>query len=273
MKENALNILNKIENELKQLRIKLRQMKTEKVYRIAEQQFTRQICTNWFENAEPILLKFGVSNDIRKKYHNMFTTLLQLSIKPSCRTTYLKILDEILQNFRDDMFVPIMKSADQITSVIHLEKILENATEEEKDYLNEALGCASRGFYRASIVLGWNAAIYRIHKIIEKLGFNEFNKKTEEMKSITEGRFKRFKKSFTVHSLSDLRATVFDNELLWVLEYWGLIDSNQHDRLSICLTMRNNSAHPGEAPITEENLASFYSDLKTIIFDNPRFKF
>jgi hypothetical protein len=111
-----------------------------------------------------------------------------------------------------------------------------------------------------------------MHKVIEKLGFDEFNKKSEEMKNINEGRFKRFKKSFNIHSLSELRATVFDNDLLWVLEYWGLIDSNQHDRLSACFTLRNNSAHPGEAPITEENLASFYSDLKNIVFDNPKFK-
>jgi hypothetical protein len=35
--------------------------------------------------------------------------------------------------------------------------------------------------------------------------------------------------------------------------------------------MRNNAAHPGEARLTSENLASFYSDIKTIIFDNPNF--
>jgi hypothetical protein len=92
------------------------------------------------------------------------------------------------------------------------------------------------------------------------------------MKSKCEGRFKRFQKSFGVNSLSELRATVFDTDLLWVLEYWELIDANQHERLSICFTMRNNAAHPGEAPITDVNLASAFSDLKNIIFDNPKFK-
>jgi len=91
------------------------------------------------------------------------------------------------------------------------------------------------------------------------------------MKNIKDGRFRRFNKSFKIQSLNELRATVFDNDLLWVLEYWGLIDNNQHERLSICFTMRNNCAHPGEAPLTEENLASFYSDIKIIIFNNPKF--
>jgi hypothetical protein len=51
----------------------------------------------------------------------------------------------------------------------------------------------------------------------------------------------------------------------------GLIDKNQNDRLNICFVMRNNAAHPGETRLTSENLASFYSDIKTIIFDNPNF--
>ena len=51
-----------------------------------------------------------------------------------------------------------------------------------------------------------------------------------------------------------------------------LIDSNQHARLFSCFELRNHSAHPGEAPITEYNLASFFSDLNQIIFKNAKFK-
>jgi len=147
-----------------------------------------------------------------------------------------------------------------------------NVTEEEADYLTESINCARHGYLRASAVLAWNAAVHRMHTVVEKQGFEQFNKKTEEMKKIRQGRFKRFGKSFNVKSLSELRAAVFDNDLLWILEYCGLIDSNEHDRLSSCFTMRNNCAHPGEAPLTEENLASIFSDLKGIIFDNADFK-
>jgi hypothetical protein len=87
------------------------------------------------------------------------------------------------------------------------------------------------------------------------------------MKMKTKGRYKRFPKSFDIGSLAELQ-TVFDTDILWIIEYWGLIDTNEHDRLEICFTMRNNAAHPGEAPITEPNLLSFYSDLKTMVFDN-----
>ena len=38
------------------------------------------------------------------------------------------------------------------------------------------------------------------------------------------------------------------------------------------LPQGSNSAHPGEAPVSPENLASFYSDLKLMVFDSPKFK-
>ena len=197
--------------------------------------------------------------------------MLSLTVSYPLKSTYLTCIDDIFLNIRKEILLTVMTHSEKILSVQNLSKILENITEEEREYLKEALGCAERKYFRASVVMGWNAAMNRVHKVIEKNGFDEFNKKTEEMKNVKEGRFKRFNKSFNVHSLSELR-NVFDNDILWILEYWNLIDSNQHDRLSTCFTMRNNCAHPGEAPLTEENLASFYSDLKIIIFDNPKFK-
>lgn len=270
-KEEALALLNAIEDSSKRLRAEIRLTKAKNINRKTTKDSAAKICNMWFEQLEPSLAQFGVPDDIRKKYHDLFTSLLQLAIRNSYKATYLKALEETTRDFKDDLFVVVMKSAGRTVSVTHLTKILGSATKEEKDYLNEALGCASQKFFRASVVLGWCAAVHRMHKIVEKLGFDEFNRKSEEMKTAG-GRFKRWNKSFVTHSISDLRLTVFDNDLLWVMEFWGLIDGNQHERLSICFTMRSNSAHPGEAPITEDNLASFYSDLKAFVFDNPKFK-
>jgi hypothetical protein len=271
-KEDALANIEAVEDTAKKLKTEIQQVKGENVYREPTKIAVRELCNKWFEEIDPVLPRFGVSDETKKKYHDRFSSLLELAIKPSRKATYVKILSQIITTLRDDLILTVSKSAGQIVSTAHLAKILENATEDEKDYLNEALGCAGSAFFRASVVLGWCAAVHRMHKTVERLGFDEFNKKSEEMNKIADGRFKRFKKSFNVHSLSELRATVFDSDLLWAPEYWGLIDANQHDRLSICFTMRNNSGHPGEAPITEDNLASFYSDLKSFVFDNPKFK-
>ncbi|MEM2997576.1 MAG: hypothetical protein QW542_01350 [Thermoproteota archaeon] len=270
-KQNAIDNLNSLKRNLAELEMNLRKVKSTHISKELKSS-VQNLAKKWFEEVEPVIQRY-ISEEVKAKYHDFFTTLLKFSLKKSIRkNSCLKLIDEIIHDLEEDILIPILKSTGQVLAITHLSKILENTNEEEEEYLNEALGCAANGFFRASIVLAWNAAVHRMHKVVEKLGFDEFNQKSVDMKNINEGRFKRFKKSFNIHSLSELRSTVFDNDLLWVLEYWGLIDSNQHDRLSLCLTMRNNSAHPGEAPITEENLVSFYSDLKNIVFCNPKFR-
>lgn len=65
---------------------------------------------------------------------------------------------------------------------------------------------------------------------------------------------------------------MFDSDILWIIEGMGWIDANQHTRLRSCFDMRNHSAHPGEAPVTEYNLMSFFSDVDQIVLGNPQFE-
>ncbi len=90
------------------------------------------------------------------------------------------------------------------------------------------------------------------------------------MAAATTGRFKRFSKAANITSIGELRE-YFDGDMLWVLEGMGLLESNQNTRLRACYEMRCQCSHPGEAPITEYNLLSFFSDIDQIIFKNPKF--
>jgi len=86
------------------------------------------------------------------------------------------------------------------------------------------------------------------------------------MAAKTSGRTKKY----AVDSRSELQR-IFDTDILFILEYLQLIDSNQHARLRHCFDLRNHSAHPGQAPITGENLYSFFSDITQIVLKNPKF--
>ena len=141
----------------------------------------------------------------------------------------------------------------------------------EQEYLSEAVSCAQNRHFRAAIVLGWCATIDRIHRKIEETGFQCFNDKSKQMCNQTRGRYKRFSQNLSITNLSELR-NVFDNNVIWVIEGLGWIDTNQHTRLRSCFDMRNHCAHPGEAPITEYNLLSFFSDIDVIVLSNEKFK-
>ena len=55
--------------------------------------------------------------------------------------------------------IKFVESGDKSGKIDDLEKVYENITEEEKEYLVEAIGCAEGGFFRASIVLGWCSGV------------------------------------------------------------------------------------------------------------------
>jgi len=90
------------------------------------------------------------------------------------------------------------------------------------------------------------------------------------MAAATSGRFKKFSSPQRITSISELRE-VFDSNILWILEGMHLIDNNQHTRLRSCFELRCQSGHPGDAPVTEYNLLSFFSDIYEIVLKNPKF--
>jgi hypothetical protein len=70
--------------------------------------------------------------------------------------------------------------------------------------------------------------------------------------------------------MSELQ-TVFDSDLIVILEEMGLIDGNEAARLEICFTYRNQSAHPSAAPIADPNVVAFFSDISAIVLANALF--
>lgn len=230
------------------------------------------LATRWFEYINPILRSTFHFDDVALNiYREPFGKLLELSAgKPSNRVV-LTILESILKSYHANILVPVQKHEILYAKFPSLDKVLVHAVNLEIDYLTEAIECAKLDKRRAAIVLGWCAAINRLHLYIEKEGFAKFNQAALQMFNIQTGRYKRFNKKFDIQNLSDLRMSVFDGDLLWVLEFLGAIDGNQHERLEICFTMRNTSAHPGDSNITEENLLSFFSDIDNLVLANLNF--
>jgi len=213
-----------------------------------------------------------VQPEVVERYSTGFRKLIKLSAPNNQKKSYVTVLAGLTKKFRDELILPQQHSTKGgSASFTVLTQILGKLpNQEENDYLEEAVKCAGQGFLRAGVVLDWCACIDRIHRKIELIGFPPFNIMSSQMASQQQGRFKRFNSVQNISSLSELRM-VFDNVILWVIEGMGLVDSNQHTRLTSCFEMRCQCAHPGEAPITEFNVMSFFSDINEIVLNNAKF--
>lgn len=231
-----------------------------------------QMATPWFDSLEvAIRAHNSVSEEIINKYREQFASILEMATGRPSKSNMEAILQEIRDNISREIIIPIKTTIKQNSQYDGFEEKAKSLSGIEYEYLKEALECAKLGKRRASVILGWSAAISRLQDYVEKSGFQRFNRASVEASAIQSGRYKRFNNKYEIHNLADLRSTVFDSNLLWILEYLGDIDQNQHDRLEICYTMRNTSAHPGEAIMSDENLLSFFSDIYAIILLNTKF--
>ena len=232
-----------------------------------------RLATGWFEKIEPQLrTTMHLDDTTLSKYHDQFGTMAEQSGGYPAKTSVQTILESVLKSYHREVVVPLLKHQVTVNKLPKLDGLLSHVAGLEQDYLAEAIDCANLGKFRASIILAWCAAVGRLHQYIEKDGFDKLNQASRQMCAMTTGRYKRFSSKYEIQNLSDLRMTVFDKQLLWILEYMGAIDGNQHERLGICLTIRDTCAHPGEATISDENLLSFFSDIDTMIFSNSKFQ-
>jgi hypothetical protein len=222
----------------------------------------------WAERVEKELTKFGIDEAISKKYRDGLRKVHSLSSKRNKRTSHQQAIKALQADFHADLLQPVMFHGGADPSEAIKQIIADIPYPDQKGYLEEALRCIEADCKRAAAVLGWSAAMHHIHSKIEEIGFDKFNKKATEMAQ-AKGRFKNFTASAPIDSISDLRE-VQDRRILWVLDGMEIIDSNQRDRLEYGLDMRIQASHPGDAEITLANLESFFSDLSTLVFKNPK---
>ncbi|MEX0708137.1 MAG: hypothetical protein WD078_09260 [Woeseia sp.] len=258
--------------DLKSLR---KDIKSESVSQIAKKSLrdrAEELGSKWFDEISSKLNGIpGVTPELLQKYSTDCAHLIRLSSPNNLKTSYVKTLDRLCKPFRNELILPAQQTGGSPAKAGALDTFFKSlANTEESEYLEEAINCAKSNYFKASVVLGWCACIDRIHRKIEKDGFTKFNVTSSQMASQTKGRYKRFNQTQNVSSIAELRE-VFDTTILWVIEGMGLIDSNQHTRLKSCFDMRCHGAHPGEAPITEYNLLSFFSDIDQIVLSNSSF--
>jgi len=272
MKQEILLKLDLFKKELSGLKKDVTAVPTERINRDAIKRRADSIATMWVEDLRsPLEHKVGLPLDLIEKTAEQMKQLHVLSRPNNLKSSYLRVINATLKGFDNKFVLPIKQSAAEVETILDLEKLVPGmADPDESDYLKEAIECAEHGYKRAAIVLGWCSAIDKIQKKLVLTGLSKFNEASTNVKSQTSGKYKNWKKEFSVSSLAELQA-VFDTDLIVVVEGMELIDSNQAERLRTCFQYRNHSAHPGQAPIEEAHVVAFFADVNAIVLQNEAF--
>jgi hypothetical protein len=272
VKENLLSRLRQFKADLQALRRDIRAVLGERVARRSLRNSAEALATVWVEDLRsPLEHKFRLSEDVVREMSENMKQLHIVSRPSNRKTSYLKILDSVLQGFDDRFILPLQQTATHVESVFDLQKLIPGlADPAESEYLREAVECAQAGYRRAAVVLGWCAAIDRMQRKVLAIGLAAFNAASTKLKAQTSGKFKRWNKECAVSTLGELQA-VFDTDLIIVLEGMDVIEGNQAERLETCFQYRNHGAHPGQAPIEDPHLIAFFTDINSIILTNAAF--
>jgi hypothetical protein len=272
MKQEILERLASFEGRLRELRRAVEATDGERVSRSAVRSEAEALADTWVEELRsPLEHKFGIDPQAIEDMSQLMKRLHVVSRPNNRKSSYVAILKAATSKFKDRFVLPIQQTSYAIESTFDLSKLVAGLSDvDESDYLTEAIACANSGYRRASVVMGWCAAIDRIQRKLQVVGFAAFNAASSKVKAQAAGRYKSWNKEFKIGTLGDLQA-VFDRDLIVVIEAMELIDSNQADRLRSNFEYRNQSAHPGQAPIEDPHLVAFFTDVCSIVLLNPTF--
>lgn len=272
MKEETLIRLDEFEKALRRFKAALLKNKFERINKKEFIDEANRLASIWVEELRsPLEHRFKISSEVILSVSEQVKRLYRLARPNNLKKSYVETLEQILYKFKDRLVLPIQEFSEKIDTVNDLEKLLPSIkNHEESGYLKEAINCAEQGFFRASIVLGWCAAVSRIQTKIINFGFDKFNTTSRAVKAQTKGKNKNWKKEFSITSIAELQE-IFDKDLIVIIEAMSLIDGNESLRLSTCFEYRNQCAHPSQAPIEIPHLIVFFTDILTIVINNPKF--
>jgi hypothetical protein len=272
MKTEILEKLTKFEKDLRDLRKEVKLIPVQTVGSQATRKKAEVLATQWVEELRsPLEHKFKLDAVTITQTSEDMKRLYVLSRPSNLKSSYVAVLDSALDGFKDKFLLPIQQMTVETEGGFDLQKLVAGLSNpDESEYLKEAVDCANAGFKKAAVVMGWCAVIDRLQKKIQVLGYATFNSTSTNMKNQTTGRHKHFNKEFKITTLGELQ-TIFDSDLIRVCEGMQLFDSNECDRLiNVDFMWRNQSAHPGNAPIEDPHVVSFFTDINHMILINPK---
>ena len=152
--------------ELRDFQSNLRNENVSRISKIELKVTAETLAGKWFSDIKPeVTTTETVTPEIISTYDVAFENLLKLAGSNNLKSSYLTTLGDITKPFRATLLTPFIKQPQaSSTSLILLNQILSAIPDpNENEYIKEAIRCAQRSCPRGAVILGWCAAVNRIH--------------------------------------------------------------------------------------------------------------
>ena len=143
-KQSIINNLNRLYSDLRKFKRTINSINVNRIFRNDIYESVLILSQIWFEEIKPDISRFNIHSETINKYDVLFGNLIKISAKRTSKNKYLEIIDLMLDNFHDELIIELIKAQHLIVGIDTIQNILENASEIEKDYLTEAIGCACK---------------------------------------------------------------------------------------------------------------------------------
>lgn len=155
----------------------------------------------------------------------------------------------------------------------NFEKIGSSFTEEEREYIAEALFCLEKHCFKAATLMAWSSGISRILKYI-KNNLSDFNNASQAMSDNKKSVWKHFSSNFQKNatSVEDIRVNSNDIQLLCYLAFKGIISSTQFNKLQANYKIRCDCAHPTDIELSSNELTAIFENIYHLILNNQTLK-
>ena len=167
----------------------------------------------------------------------------------------------------------IKVTSQQQTTIKDIKKRIENIsnklTNEEYEYITEAIYCLEQFCFKAATLMIWAGGISRILVYVSK-NLPKFNNATDAMSKTPKSVYKNFAKNFqkNITDIESIRENSNDKHLLSYLFYEQIISTTEFNKLHSNYKTRCDCAHPTDIKLKVNEILSIFENVYDLILNN-----
>ena len=150
-----------------------------------------------------------------------------------------------------------------------IENISDKFTNEEYEYIAEAIYCLEQNCLKAATLMIWAGGISRILVYVKK-DLPKFNNATDAMFNTPKSVYRHFAKNFQKNAtdIDSIRENSNDRHLLSYLFYEQIISATEFNKLHSNYKTRCDCAHPTDIKLNVNEILSIFENVYDLILNN-----